>query len=115
MILKADIGRVLSMNPAEENTLHVSRTDQCPTRADTTGEILFFSRETRGGGERKNRAPFVDSKWRQWEEERIVSVNSRSRIGLIMLRAVFTTDYERKKTEIYSLFAPLFSFAEDTR
>lgn len=28
--------------------------------------------------------------------------------------AKFTTDYERKKAEIYSLFAPLFSFAEDT-
>lgn len=75
----------------------------------------YFFRAKHGGGGGKNRAPFVDSKWRQWEEERIVSVNSRSRIGLIMLRAVFMTDYERKKTEIYSLFAPLFSFAEDTR
>lgn len=31
------------------------------------------------------------------------------------MHAKFTTDYERKKTEIYIRIAPLFLFVKDTR
>lgn len=102
-----DIGRVLSMNPAEEENTPplLSRTDQCPTRADTTGEILFFARNE-GEEERSVR----------WFEATMGGGKDRKRklASNPVNYAKFTTDYERKKAEIYSLFAPLFSFAEDT-